>query len=375
MKKLAYVDALRGLAILGVIMVHTNQYGNSNLSNTANQIIYEGENGVQLFFLASAFTLFLSFQNRLTTEAFPVRNFFIRRLFRIAPMYYLGIIYYLFQDGFGPRFWLGDATHITFINIVSNFTFLHGLNPYWISSVVPGGWSIAVEMIFYLALPYLFSRIKNSGQALNFFILSLLIRFVLQELLFRYPLIGSDRLWTSYLYFYFPSQLPIFALGILMYFLISGKKEAVQFSGKSLLVLCLMIVAQMATSIIFIFPKHILFGIAFLFLGIGISKYNFKPIVNPLICFIGRISFSMYLVHFAVLYWFTKLNFINYFAEGNLNYLIRYFLVCMVSIIISTLLYYSVELPFQNIGKRIIFKFEKRNEMKKGILLGERPND
>lgn len=96
MKKLDYIDALRGLAILGVIMVHTNQYGRSIGPNIFAKITAMGERGVQLFYLASAFTLFLSFKNRSRKEIFPIRNFFIRRFFRIAPMYYMGIFYYIF---------------------------------------------------------------------------------------------------------------------------------------------------------------------------------------------------------------------------------------------------------------------------------------
>lgn len=128
-------------------MIHTNQYGISIMSNQLmGHFISQGTNGVQLFYIASAFTLFLSFKSRVTNETFPVRNFFIRRFFRIAPMYYLGICYYLFQNGFGARWQLGDEKHITIMNIISNITFLHGLNPYWIYSLVPGGWSIGIEI-------------------------------------------------------------------------------------------------------------------------------------------------------------------------------------------------------------------------------------
>jgi peptidoglycan/LPS O-acetylase OafA/YrhL len=82
-------------------------------------------------------------------------------------MYYLGICYYLIQDGFGPRYFLENESHITTLNVLSNFTFLHGFNPYWITSLVPGGWSIAVEMTFYIILPFLFARIKRSVQFFN----------------------------------------------------------------------------------------------------------------------------------------------------------------------------------------------------------------
>jgi peptidoglycan/LPS O-acetylase OafA/YrhL len=136
---------LRGLAIIGVVVVHCSLYGdNENLPLLFQSFAHSGMFGVQLFFMVSAFTLFLSLDNRRHEEEFVWQGFFIRRFFRVAPMYYLGILYFLLQDGFGPRYFLCDTGHITGANILSNFLFVHGLYPFWISSLVPGGWSFAV---------------------------------------------------------------------------------------------------------------------------------------------------------------------------------------------------------------------------------------
>src|SRR6185295_18097501 len=143
-KKLNYIDALRGIAIDGVLLVHCGQAGRNNYPSVLQSIILNGAIGVQLFYMASAFTIFLTFADRYEKEINHATNFFIRRFFRIAPMYYAGILYYLYQDGWGARYWLGDATHVSAWNIVSNLFFFHAFNPYWITSVVPGGWSIAI---------------------------------------------------------------------------------------------------------------------------------------------------------------------------------------------------------------------------------------
>jgi peptidoglycan/LPS O-acetylase OafA/YrhL len=359
MKKLDYVDALRGLAILAVIMVHTAQYGLFNVPKIIANFIGQGARGVQLFYIASAFTLFLSFKNRLTKEKAPIKNFFLRRFFRIAPMYYIGICYYLLQDGFGPRYWLGDQTHITVLNIISNFTFLHGFNPYWITSLVPGGWSIAVEMTFYSVLPLLFSRVKNLNQAFSFFIFSIIVRALLQLFFMKFQLITDDSLWRNYLFLYFPSQLPVFCLGILLYFIITENESIRKISGKSILVFSGILLAQFSTGFQLFFPNHVLFGFGFLILGYGLSTFQFTLIVNPIVSYIGKISFSMYLVHFAVLHWLTQLNFIDYADNGTLNYVLRFSIVSVLTILISTIFYKTVEVPFQEIGKKIISSLEK----------------
>ena len=359
MKKLDYVDALRGLAILCVIMVHTSQYGRFNVPEMIANIIGQGARGVQLFYLASAFTLFLSFKNRLTREKFPIRNFFIRRFFRIAPMYYLGICYYLLQDGLGPRYWLGDETHITNLNIISNFTFLHGFYPYWITSLVPGGWSIGVEITFYAVLPLIFSRVKNLNQAFIFFIFSIFLNLILKLFFMKFHLISDDRLWSEYLFLYFPSQLPVFCLGILLYFIIIENESIRNISGKSILLFSGLIIAQLGTGIQLFFPNHILFSIVFLLLAFAISSFRFILIVNPIVNYIGKISFSMYLVHIAVLHWLTQLNFIDYLDNGILNYIARFSIVAVLTILFASILYTKIEVPFQEFGKRIIGRIEK----------------
>lgn len=365
MKKLDYIDALRGYAVLGVLMVHTGLYS-TNLPGVLQHIIMQGARGVQLFYIASAFTLFLSFSYRSGQERFPIKNFFIRRFFRIAPMYYTGIIYYLIQEGMGPRYWLGDAPGITVPNVVSNFFFLHGFSPYWMNSLVPGGWSVAVEMVFYVILPFLFLRIKNKNDALLFFILSIIFKTLLHLLFSKFSFISDNRLWQEYLFMYFPSQLPVFALGILLYFCaIDNRKETVKFSGNLLFFLGSLLCLQLATGVEYIFPEYIVWAGVFFIITISLSRYSPIVLINPVINYIGKISFSMYLVHFAVLHWLQYFNFTAYFGNGTVDYITRFYIVIMFSMLLAALTYNYIELPFQNIGKILINRTEKMNNSNK----------
>lgn len=359
MKKLDYIDALRGLAILGVIMVHS--ISDSNLPFIVERIFGQGARGVQLFYLASAFTLFLSFSNRIDKENNPIRNFFLRRFFRIAPIYYLGIVYYLFQDGIGERYWLGDEKSISIFNILSNFTFTHGFSPYFINSLVPGGWSIAVEMLFYCILPLLFLKIKNINQAFNFFLFSIILKLLLHLILFKLPIIDSASLWSEYLFLYFPSQLPVFSLGILLYFVIIQNQKLSELSGKSLLLFSGLLILELATGKHIILPNHILYGLAFFLFALGLSRFHLTLIINPIITYIGKLSFSMYISHFAVIFWLTKWNYINFFANEILNYISKFFLVTTVTVFIASILYKIIEIPFQNFSKKIITNMENKS--------------
>jgi peptidoglycan/LPS O-acetylase OafA/YrhL len=92
-----------------------------------------------------------------------------------------------------------------------------------------------------------------------------------------------------------------------MYFLISEEHAIKKISGKPIFVFCIIYLAKLVTGNDAVMPFHIFFGIAFLILGVALSKFRFKLIVNPIMQYIGKISFSMYLVHFSVIHWLANL--------------------------------------------------------------------
>ena len=78
-QRLDYIDALRGFAILGVFATHVATV--SGIEGTPlSGIMHLGAFGVQLFFMVSGFTIFLTFFRSHGREHAPVRNFLIRRL-------------------------------------------------------------------------------------------------------------------------------------------------------------------------------------------------------------------------------------------------------------------------------------------------------
>ena len=233
-KKLNYIDAVRGVAVLMVLLVHTLTFlDRGGLNSIFRVIVEQGRMGVQLFYIASAFTLFYSLSQRSVSETqsqqvekYPKMFFFIRRYFRIAPLFYVAIVYYFWQY---TTYYQGDISEaadtslFTIANILSHFSFTFGISPYWINTIVPGGWSVGVEMIFYLLLPTFYFLYKKYG--VNFLYKSLLssvlvswvFNFTVYYLLYTVSGDTIPKYWHAFLYYNFFTHLPIFILGMIVY--------------------------------------------------------------------------------------------------------------------------------------------------------------
>ena len=67
----------------------------------------------------------------------------------------------------------------------------------------------------------------------------------------------------------------------------------------------------------------------------------------------------MYLTHFAVLTYFSKLGFSGIFPKSNLASLLHFLCIVLVTAIASVLFYKYIEKPGIALGKRLIEKMEQ----------------
>lgn len=147
--------------------------------------------------------------------------FFLRRFLRIAPAYYLAALAYYFLQP-PPAF---DAFQLGL-----SLSFLNGWTPETIPTVaghwevVPGGWSVAAEMCFYLLLPAIATVMTTLRRSVIFVVVSIGVSCVANSIFLHfwrdaYPPLGV----SNFLYFWLPNQLPVFALGTVLYHLIPGQ--------------------------------------------------------------------------------------------------------------------------------------------------------
>jgi peptidoglycan/LPS O-acetylase OafA/YrhL len=371
-ERFTYIDALRGLAILGAIAIHASQHS-PPFTNYVNTLVQQGKYGVQLFYIISAFTLFLSLSRRRSTELNPVRNFSIRRLFRIAPLFWCAICFYLLRDGFGPRYWLGDDRLVTPFNLIATATFTNGWHPFWINSIVPGGWSVAIEMSFYLLIPYLYRRIKSLETACLFTSIAIISSTIVLKLGQGITICTDKTVWENFLYFWLPNQLPIFGLGLVLFFASDRLKAKLlylknrQLLARSIWIFCTLSIGGLslipANYLGGLLPIHFLYGLVFLGLAIGLQIYPDRLLVNRFTIYLGKISYSAYLTHFAVLPLVQKaidrlIDRLNWSLPATIQYLMTLAMVICGTIILASITYRLIELPGQNLGRQLIFRLE-----------------
>ena len=329
--RLQNLDTLRGIAILMVIAFHTSI--GFALSPSLFATIQMGNQGVQLFFLISAITMCLMWDAR-KDETHRIEKFYIRRFMRIAPLYWFALIFYAAWG-----YIIGDSGHTQW-QIVSNLLFIHGFSQEAINSAVPGGWSIAVEMSFYLAFPLLYRHLDENNNAS---IYSLLIAFgiwiVVSVFLTDY-LKEKYALSDIFIYYSQLTQLPIFALGICTYSLCFRKKTNHTYKITSLIVIWLSLafigkfVAHLNTRPFFWCQNFIFSSIIYIFIW---KNYHINWISN-----LGKKSYAMYLFHFFVIK-VMSLATPGDWHTGILNYAIFFIITVTTSSLIANISAITVE--------------------------------
>jgi len=377
-KHFEYIDAVRGWAFLAVLTLHSQLIVGPFLGKE----LLKGGYGVQLFFLASAITLCNSMAARQQKDKFPIFFFYLRRLFRIAPLFWCAIIFYWVFPNVTPSYWLSqwapNGVHPSYFILTA--LFLHGWHPLTFNSIVPGGWSIAVEMTFYLFFPLLF-RLLNSPKRVTIVVLLAVFYGVLAntgtihsdsiDARLRnhfYPNI-PDTIWDFFINFWFPSSLYVFLIGFLAYHLL--KRASVKgfakdrFGVTCLFCFCVMLLTSFFRAESGFVPTPLLIVSAMAGIIIAMSGQVLRWLVNFFICYIGRISYSCYLVHFAALGVTLRLfgihltNEMQSFNAGgsfsNLFLFVKIWVVALgLTAVISTITLHLIENPGIALGRKLI---------------------
>lgn len=149
--RLEFLDALRGLAAFAVVCQHAAEALWPGYLKFSVTVFRPGEFGVFLFFLCSGFIIPASLERRGS-----LREFWIGRVFRLFPLYLTAVALALISYYALHRFFLPDAiVHHPRRTILMNVTMVQDFLDSRLL-VIGASWSLAYEMVFYLAVSLLF---------------------------------------------------------------------------------------------------------------------------------------------------------------------------------------------------------------------------
>jgi len=192
-----------------------------------------GELAVQVFFMISGFYMSMVLENKYELSIKGYKLFITNRLLRLYPVYWVVLILtlvgfvfykpYFFTEFSNLSFWsslymiftnlfLFFQDTVLFLGVTSDNGNLYFTTNFQLSNpplfhflLVPQGWSLGIELLFYVTVPFIVKLKSNRILALITF--SLLLRLVLYSI-FN---LNTDP-WT---YRFFPNEILFFLLGVM----------------------------------------------------------------------------------------------------------------------------------------------------------------
>jgi len=347
-RKLAGLHGLRAIAALTVVLFHLKNVATIPLPPGLSYFIDHFYLSVQLFFVLSAFSLFHSH----ICSPVSLLGYFGKRFFRIAPLFYLLIA---FQVWFRWRSVGFPGWRI----IIANLTFSFNLFPGYEASITWAGWSVGVEMLFYIMLPgMLFIGSKRQAQWPVFSALYLLST-ILAALVWNLAIVFSSRLPANYAYYSIFANLAPFSAGLLgysIYLNIQSKRwlkpGRIYFAGSFFLLLTVAFIDPLGLHYRIPGFYFAFWSIPFGILCLWQSLYPSSILQTRPMQWLADRSFSIYLLHFIVIE-ITKHMYLAKYFDGIWLYVASLAATLPLLFVVANITYRWVELPGISIGRKL----------------------
>ena len=288
------IDGLRGIAALAVVFFHLNEAVSRSVEHWApawlDLVFRYGNLGVDVFFVISGFVIAYSVRNAPATLGF-LGKFALRRSIRLDPPYWATIALEASLIYVGLRLIPSLGTPLPSVEAVVAHLF-YAQNLLGLGNIVPIFWTLCYEIQFYLAYVGGMILLANIGRRIGggtaariawvvlpaSFAISIAIRF---GAISSIPGLAIDR-WYQ------------FMLGCLVFWCVAGK---LQYRW--------LYAAWLVVSVTILSANQGLEGLIVVFISAGVfvghltghleDGLSARPIQ-----FLGRISYSLYLVHASI---------------------------------------------------------------------------
>lgn len=345
------LNGVRAIAALAVVISHVNgrleHFGLDKLPywDLAGY-------GVTMFFTLSGFLItYLLFREIEKTGTISIKKFYLRRIFRIWPLYYFYLLLILVIVGYaaiGQKYFMYLAIMPNFVNTFSAYGWLVGGSAI-ASSLLGHYWSLGVEEQFYSFWPWIIKKVKK----IFLFLLVFPIFFLLLKVLVKYLQMEPIQVLLHY------SRFGCLAIGALGAYLFWKKSTVLKYLKhpvvQSLPWLLLLLIAFNRFHLFSIIDHEIVSVFVVILIINQIS--DFRPMVsleNRVFDYLGRISFGIYVYNPLVIFMaYSSFAYLP-LPDHLLSYIVVYASVIVLNILIAHVSYFTLERYFLGFKSRYI---------------------
>ncbi len=363
---------LASLVLIHHVAVVTQLNGISNFFNKLDFLKAFGPVSVSLFFALSGFLItYILLIEKKETGSISIKKFYLSRVLRIFPLYYIIITIHLFVIPYTPLHTIESKLLVGDIGIhFSDYQLI----PTWLINIlyfllmpqvalsllvangakfIPAGhvWSIGVEEIFYLIWPLLLLRYSNKFRQLVTKLLlsyySLIILFAIAIILIKYNIVANKNFQISLnfscIMFLYNRVTCMFIGAVGAYILINKPAILQRITQKNKFILSIVIMILLfATGIRVPFLTHEFYCLFFVTIILYLIKEDKKYFLeNPVLNYLGKISYGIYMYQMLAIFLVTYL-----YKQYNFHFIIIYPLSFIVTILMASFSYELIESKF-----------------------------
>lgn len=348
------LQSLRGLACMAVVIRHVLACYplHSHAATVATFFFFNSPAAVTIFFVLSGFVLGYSFEHRHSDRRHGLRAFWTRRVFRLLPalmaVTLLSLLYTRLPFSARPTpgadpFMAGILPHDLNTGLTGLVKCLLSLS----SALVPQNWTVMVELIMAVFLPFIWMAVRRGGIAL---VLVAVVTFLLSAfapgggkglpLLYSFSFTAGLCAWQAWLH----SNIRLTTAGVVL--------AAIAVSLPTTLLTRPETLAQYFNAPRVVLPETIF--AAFLVFGLARAASIGGLMESRLLLWLGDISFSLYLVHFLAISVAGRLlgPLLPGLADPWRQGLVLA-LTLLIGLPLSHLLFHRIERPFNRLGHRL----------------------
>ncbi|MHA6732435.1 acyltransferase family protein [Devosia sp. A369] len=344
LKRIDALDGLRGILAALVVIYHYVTWGSLSVPAFVSGFLDRGAiYAVIGFFVLSGVSMYVAYGDMRTGSAREVAAFFIKRFFRIAPLFYLVMAFNLY----GPvkQCIMGACSGLDIGRVVANGAFVFGFSAPARSSLVVAGWSIGIEWVFYALFPIAVALVALAPKLVSALLCALgFAVLVAWDVLygFRAPS------WVDYAQF--PAYAFYFAFGI---WAAINRATLSWSNGMALMTVIALafFVATVAIKYDFSNSVHVATAEAVLFGAVTcLAVYVAASTANPpepiarVMRWLGEMSFGVYLLHFPVSVVVAKQGLTGWPA---------FIIACAITVAAAQVIFLLVEKPAMRIGSAL----------------------